>query len=170
MKKVSFHRSATYVGVGNTSDIIAPSPLDLFIICSHPPAFTNRQTSFTYHGPCRSRTASPCIRIPHHQKPPGQFRQSPFHRNPVRTFGTFSPVRCVTSVVRRIWQGAAVSSSAHQNIRKQNKGEGNIYLRHGTPRQASAQRRYCAASFVLALCFVSLGRSVPNTYDKKLFS
>ena len=79
----------------------------------------------------------PPIIIPH-QKSPGQFWQSPLHRNPVRTIRTFSPVRQFTSYIFLLeTHEEKRCCRAHQKARKQNKGEGNIYLRHGTPRQAS---------------------------------
>ena len=68
--------------------------------------------------------------------------------------------RCVNS--RRItyfgpWvSGDKVLPWAHQKVRKQNKGEGNIYLRRGTPRQASVQRRHCAVSFFWSFVLLSL--------------
>ena len=95
--------------------------------------------------------------VRHHQKPPGQFWQSPVHQNPVRTFRTFSPVCQVTCVARNHifspWnQFDGVLPRTHQNAREQNKGEGNIYLRHETPQQASAQWQCCTASFFVPLC------------------
>ena len=94
--------------------------------------------------------------VRHYQKHPGQFWQSHAHRNPVCTFRTFSLARQVTYVTRdhilSRWDlFDEVLPWAHQKVRKQNKGEENIYLRRRTPRQASTQRRYCAASLVLAL-------------------
>ena len=114
-KKKSCNMSTTYVG--STSNIIALFPLDLLCLpatsttVNHPSPTIQLQ----YHRSWRSRIASPCTRLPLHQKPPGQFWQSPLPRNPVRTIRSFSPVRqfapnYIFWSLRIRRQGAAVST------------------------------------------------------------
>ena len=109
-KKMSCNMSATYVG--STSDIIA-----LSFVFARPSTTVNHPPSTTLylHRSWRSRIASPCTRLPLHQKPPGQFWQSPLPRNPVRTIRSFSPVRqfapnYIFWSLRIRRQGAAVST------------------------------------------------------------
>ena len=88
------------------------------------------------------------------------FVHHPIHRNSQPDVRTVSPVYLFALVTQdyvfcflRLWRrGATVSLRKGKETKQRGV---NIYWRRGTPRQASAQRRYCAVSFFWSFVLLS---------------